>query len=35
MTMSSNIHDKSFQLKLNNINYHMYYHIRFSASVNT
>ena len=32
MAMSGNIYDKSYQLKLNNINCHVYRHIGLSAS---
>ena len=35
MTMSENIYNKSCQLKLNDINYHVYYYIKFYVNFNT
>ena len=35
ITMSDNTHNKSYQLKLNDINYYVYCHMRFDANFNT
>ena len=35
MTMGCNIHDKLCHLKLNNIDYYVYYHIEFNTNFST